>query len=289
MTILAAFLLAAAPANANQAVLDQLRAYDETVGAIGYRLARSGVALCPASIVPLAGLRIHTLGQYGKAVQADAKALFGLGDYPAILTLSNDSAAAQAGLKAGDWIVSINGADFRSGPGYAGVARFDEALAAALAHPPVLLMIARDGVRRSVSLTGLPGCASRVELVPGGKLNAAADGSIVQITSGVLEQAKDDNELAFIIAHEMAHNILKHRERLDRIGRSAINVRTTETEADLLGLRLMRAAGYDPMAAARFWARFGKKTGAGIFSDGSHLRTKDRVRLLTDEAQKLAQ
>jgi len=289
VTILAAFLLAAAPANANQAVLDQLRAYDETVGAIGYRLARSGVALCPASIVPLAGLRIHTLGQYGKAVQADAKALFGLGDYPAILTLSNDSAAAQAGLKAGDWIVSINGADFRSGPGYAGVARFDEALAAALAHPPVLLMIARDGVRRSVSLTGLPGCASRVELVPGGKLNAAADGSIVQITSGVLEQAKDDNELAFIIAHEMAHNILKHRERLDRIGRSAINVRTTETEADLLGLRLMRAAGYDPMAAARFWARFGKKTGAGIFSDGSHLRTKDRVRLLTDEAQKLAQ
>lgn len=289
MTLLAALLLAAAPANANQAMLDQLRGYDETVGTIGYRLARGGVALCPASVVPLAGFRVHTLGQYGKAVQADAKALFGLGDYPAILTLSNDSAAAQAGLKAGDWIVSIDDTDLRSGAGYAGVARFDEALAAALAHSPATLVIERKGARQSVSLTGQPGCASRVELVPGRKLNAAADGSIVQVTSGVLEQAKDDNELAFIVAHEMAHNILKHRERLDRIGRSAANIRATETEADVLGLRLMRAAGYDPMAAARFWARFGKKTGAGIFSDGSHMRTKDRVRLLTDEAQKLAQ
>ena len=272
------------PANANQVVLGQLRAYDERVGDIGYALARGGIALCPATVVPLPGFRVHTLGQYGKAVQADAKALFGLGDTPAVLTASKDS-----GLKAGDWIVSINATDLKSGPGYAGVARFDDILAAAIAHPPVVVLIEREGVRQNVSLTGLPGCASRVELVPGKKLNAAADGTIVQITTGVLEQTHDDDELAFIIAHEMAHNILGHRDRLDRIGRSAAHIRATESEADLLGLKLMKAAGYDPMAAARFWMRFGKKTGAGIFSDGTHLRTRDRVRLLTDEAAKLAQ
>lgn len=286
---LAALLLAVAPANANQAVLDRLRAYDETVDAIGYRLARDGVALCPASVVPLAGLRVHTLGQYGKAVQADAKALFGLGDYPAILTLSNGSAAAQAGLVPGDWIVSINGSDLRSGPGYAGVERFDATLEVALVQPPARIVIERAGQRRTIDLTGIAGCASRVELVPGRKLNAVADGAIVQLTTGVLQEAQGNDELAFIIAHEMAHNILAHRKRLDQIGRSAANVRAAEIEADHLGLKLMHAAGYDPMAAARFWARFGKKTGAGIFSDGSHLRTKDRVRLLAEEAQKLAQ
>lgn len=289
MKILAALLLAAAPANANQAVLDQLRAYDETVGAIGYKLARDGVALCPASVVPLAGLRVHTLGQYAKAVQADAKALFGLGDYPAVLTLSNDGAAAQAGLKAGDWIVSINGADLRSGPGYVGVERFDAALEAALVKPPARIVIERAGQRQTVDLTGIAGCASRVELVPGRKLNAVADGAFVQLTTGVLQEARDDDELAFIIAHEMAHNILAHRKRLDRIGRSAANVRAAEIEADRLGLRLMHGAGYDPAAAARFWTRFGRKTGAGIFSDGTHLRTKTRVRLLSDEAASLAQ
>lgn len=286
---MAALLLAAAPANANQVVLDQLRIYDETVGAIGYKLARDGVALCPASVVPLAGLRVHTLGQYGKAVQDDAKALFGLGDYPAILTLSNDSAAAQAGLKAGDWIVSINGTDLGSGPGYAGVERFDATLEAALVQPPARIVIERQGQRETIDLTGIAGCASRVELIPGRKLNAVADGAVVQLTTGVIQEAQDDGELAFIIAHEMAHNILGHRKWLDQVGRSAANVRKAEIEADRLGLRLMRAAGYDPMAAARFWMRFGKKTGAGIFSDGSHLRTKDRVRLLTEEAQKLAQ
>ncbi len=222
-------------------------------------------------------------------MRTDAKALFGLGDYPAILTLSNGSAAARAGLKAGDWIVSINGTDLRSGPGYAGVARFDDALAAALASPPANLVIERDAQRQGISLTGLAGCGSRIELVPGRKLNAAADGTIVQITSGVLEQTRDEDELAFVIAHEMAHNILRHLVRLDGIGRSARNIRATETEADLLGLKLMRAAGYDPMAAARFWARFGKKTGAGIFSDGTHMRTRDRVRMLNEEATKLAQ
>ncbi len=289
MSILAALLLAAAPANANQVILDQLRSYDERVGKIAYALAHGGVEFCPATLAPLAGLRIHTLGQYGKAVRADARALFGLGNYPAVLALVNDGAAARAGLEIDDWIVSVNGAALGSEPGYAGVERFDTALAAALDKPPAMLVIERDGVRRTLSLTGVPGCASRVELVPRRKLNAAADGVIVQITSGVLEQTKDDDELAFIIAHEMAHNILQHREQLDRIGRSTVNIRMTETEADRLGLKLMRAAGHDPWAASRFWARFGKKTGAGIFSDGTHLRTKDRVRLLADEAAKLAQ
>ena len=289
MSILAALLLAAAPANANQVILDQLRSYDERVGSIGYALARGGVGLCPATIAPLAGLRIHTLGQDGKTVRADARALFGLGDYPAVLALARDGAAARAGIEIDDWIVSVNGTELSSGAGYAGVERFDTALAAALSTPPAMLVIERKGVRQTLSLSGLPGCASRIELVPGKKLNAAADGVIVQITSAVLEQTKDNDELAFVIAHEMAHNILRHREQLDSIGRTTANIRMTETEADRLGLKLMRAAGYDPLAAARFWERFGRKTGAGIFSDGTHLRTRDRVRLLRSEAMMLAQ
>lgn len=280
---------AAAPTNANQAVLEQLRAYDERVGTIGDWLAHGGAQYCSGALAPLAGLRVHTLGQYGKRYRSDARALFGLGDYPAILMLTRDGPAAVAGLAVGDAIISVNGADMKAGDGYAGVARLDDALEAALATPPAELVIEHEGVRRAVMLTGISGCASRIELVPGKKLNAAADGRIVQLTTAVLEQARDDDELAFIIAHEMAHNILKHRERLDRIGRSAANVRAAEVEADLLALKLMHGGVYDPRAAARFWARFGKKTGAGIFSDGTHLRTKTRVRLLTEEAQKLAQ
>lgn len=288
MPVLAALLLAVTPANASQMVLDRLRSYDQRVGDIGFALATAGRPLCPDMVANLPGFRVHTLGQYGKPVRADARALFGLGDYPAVLTVAKP-VDALLGLKAGDWIISINDTDVRAGPGYDGVARFDAALEEAIAHLPVRLVVESAGQRRNALLVGFPGCASRVELVPSPKLNAAADGKYVQITTAVLEQARDDDELAFIIAHEMAHNILKHRERLDRIGRSAGNIRATETEADLLGLKLMKAAGYDLMAAPRFWERFGKKTGAGIFSDRTHLRTRARVRLLRDEAGKLAQ
>jgi beta-barrel assembly-enhancing protease len=283
MLTLAFFLAAASPQNATQTLLDQIRRADETVTTIGYRLATKGAPLCPTGQTPLAGLRVHVLGQYAASVRSDAETWFGLADYPAILAIAPGSAAANAGAKAGDWIISINGIDMRPLPGaadYAAIERFDATLETALARPPVTLVVRRDGKEERVQFTGTPGCASRVELVPEKKRNAAADGRIVQITTGVLGETRNDDELAFIIAHEMAHNILKHRDRLDRFGRSARAIRETEIEADRLGLQLMAAAGYDPLAAARFWERFGRKTGAGIFSDGTHMRTKARVAFL---------
>ena len=288
MTLFGASVQAASPANANQVVLDQLRAFDESVGNIGYELAANGVGLCPSATTPLSGVRVHTLGQYGAAVREDAKLLFGMGDFPAVLTVAPESPAAKAGLMVGDWIVSVDGQQIAHND-YSGVAEFDARMAVGLAGGKVSLLIERGGQRRTIVIAGQPGCRSRVELVPGKKLNAAADGNIVQITTAVVGETRGEDELAFVIAHEMAHNILGHAARLDRTGRSAANIRATETEADLLALKLMKAAGYDPMAAAQFWARFGRKTGAGIFSDGTHMRTKDRVRLLADEAAKLAQ
>src|SRR3546814_2491582 len=77
--------------------------------------------------------------------------------------------------------------------------------------------------------------------------------------------------LAAAVAHELAHNILRHRERLDAadvarglfkgFGRSARLFRQTEIEADRLSAWPMRGAGYDPPAAVRFWGRFGTRGG----------------------------
>jgi beta-barrel assembly-enhancing protease len=148
-----------------------------------------------------------------------------------------------------------------------------------------MLRFRRNGAERVVSITPEPGCRSRVQIIPGKKRNASADGFYVQLTNVMIAEAADDNELAFIIAHEMAHNILGHQAQLDRTGRSAKAVRASESEADRLGIRLMHDAYFDPYAAARFWARFGAKTGHGILSDRSHLRTKPRVALLEAAAR----
>lgn len=291
MLLAALALAAAAPQPGTVALLESIRAEDQRAMTIGHRLATGGTALCAQSREPLAGLRFHVAGQYARSVQAAATAHFGLGAYPAILAIAPGGAAERAGLAAGDWVVAIDGRDMKPPPDaadYAAVERVEAALTEALADDGrARLTIMRDGASRDVEVAGELGCASRVELVPGRKLNAAADGRIVQLTTGVLSEARDDDELAFIIAHEMAHNILRHRARLDRIGRRAANIRQAEIEADMLGLRLMHAAGYDVDAAARFWSRFGRKTGAGIFSDGTHLRTGARVRLLAETAATL--
>ena len=46
-------------------------------------------------------------------------------------------------------------------------------------------------------------------------------------------------------------------------------------------------AGYDPEAAIRFWTRYGKEHGKGIFSAATHYRWKKRVKLLAAEIARM--
>jgi beta-barrel assembly-enhancing protease len=263
-----------------QALLDA-QAQDSGVAAIAYRLQTADVGLC-RDVVPQSGLLFHDLTQYPIAQRATARALFGLDARAAILAVVAKSAGDKAGLRAGDRIVAVDG--------HAPVSALDaeDRLGRAMAVAPAELQIDRGGKSITLRLAGTPGCASRVQVIPGSGLNATADGTYVQVTAGVIAQAKDDGELASIIAHEMAHNILRHRVWLNRLGRSARNIRATEIEADRLSVYLAARAGYDALAPARFWRHFGVKTGAGIFSDGTHLRTKARVALLETVASEVA-
>jgi hypothetical protein len=51
----------------------------------------------------------------------------------------------------------------------------------------------------------------------------------------------------------------------------------------------MANAGYDTAAALRFAERYGRKTDLGIFSDGTHLRWKNRQRVMRQEIALIAQ
>jgi beta-barrel assembly-enhancing protease len=274
-------------------VLIELQKADARVAAIAHRLATRGVSLCPAR-QPLPGLTLHSISQYSEDFRAAARAAFGLGASPALAVVVPGGAAERAGLRAGDTLTAINGAGQDGGAlpkagSTDAITTAHAALDRGLQSPPVRLSVMRLGQPLTIDLTGVVGCKSRVELVPASKLNAKADGEIIQLTTAVLGETQGDSELAFIIAHEMAHNALGHPQMLRAQGRKASRVLATEIEADKLAVRLMHAAGFDAFAAARFWTRFGKKTGAGIFSDGTHQRTKNRVRTLESEARMLTQ
>jgi predicted Zn-dependent protease len=88
--------------------------------------------------------------------------------------------------------------------------------------------------------------------LPGGK---------VAVYSGLLRIVEDDDQLATVLAHEIAHALAHHsneritREESGRVGwlfNKAYD-RQQESEADHIGLFLMTFAGYDPDEALVFW------------------------------------
>jgi predicted Zn-dependent protease len=116
------------------------------------------------------------------------------------------------------------------------------------------------------------------------EINAAADGRVLAITSGLFDLTKSDDELALILGHELAHNVLGHLKAtpvaarksggiLDAFMRATIGTAVAgtvtppfsianEKEADYAGLYFMARAGYDITAAESFWRRLNETTRA---------------------------
>lgn len=294
------FLLAAAPVAEprTQETLESLLALDVATSRIGYRIVTANVVLCDRKM-PASGVLLHGIEQYGGEYRAAAARLFGLGDAPGVAAVLPGSPAAQAGVLAGDAVLAINGTATASVASQRGNGDFDrmaqvlDQFEAALAAGPVTLDVQRGGERLSLSFTGVPACASRFQVQPSSELNAAADGRYVQISSAFIGYFANDDEFAAIMAHEIAHNILRHRDQLDaqkiprgffsKFGKNAARIRETEIEADKFSLKLLANAGFRLEAAPEFWRRFGPEHGYGIFSDATHLRWKKRVAMLEAE------
>jgi predicted Zn-dependent protease len=93
----------------------------------------------------------------------------------------------------------------------------------------------------------------------------------VFVFTGILPVVgRDDDYLATVLSHEIAHALAHHAsERVARqqsgtgVFRSLQYDRMQESEADHIGVFLMPFAGYDPNKAVGFWRRMDQATGAG--------------------------
>src|SRR5262249_31818251 len=95
--------------------------------------------------------------------------------------------------------------------------------------------------------------------LPGGK---------IAVYTGLLRVVENDDQLATVLSHEIAHALAHHAsERIARAknvpgGESILSQlinkkhdREQEAEADKIGVFLMTFAGYDPREAVAFWER----------------------------------
>lgn len=262
--------------------------------------------------------------------------IFNDGDlFPYVSAIRQGSGAEDSGLRVGDRITRFNGefvepeCSGESGRkfGYVHKAEWEGKLSSAIneslqqQHPITIEVIRTDSTEQErvepsiveLSISPKKVCDYRVSVITSGGRNAYTDGKSIGITGGFLSRL-DDDELALIIAHELAHiteqhvdkkrgNQLsgaflgtffdalaetvsgtrtggKYRRAGEQIGQEAFS-QAFEAEADYVGLYILARAGYQTEFAANFWREMGKSMPAANNSlTGTHPPTAYRYLML---------
>ena len=190
-------------------------------------------------------------------------------------------AGEAAGLSVGDEIVAVDGGLRRS--------VFSVYRPATLpGDPEVRVDVRRGGEEWTVRVKSRPGCRYPVGLQLAEFVNAWADGSRVAISAALERELPDDAHLAYVIGHELGHNILvKSGFDVMRRGRTRRHLIRTEQRADYLGVYLAAMAGYPLPSDPTVWT-----TVAGTVSRlrdraSSHPLTQERTLALRKTVEEI--
>lgn len=272
---------------------DEVMAYQELVrkdarlATIGYRLALANSPFCE-KLEPSLGWVLHDERQYPDP--DTARSALGLRAPISVSAVVPNGPAERSGIKAGDGLVALNNVYWNwdakpaSSKSVKRLEKVNTDVRLSLVNSVAInLILTTETGQKTIHVKPELVCASRFWVDTTSQLDAGADGESVRIAEGLMAFASTDEELAAAVAHELSHNLLGHRNRLEKTGRNGAHILATEIEADQLSVWLLANAGYNPIAALRFAERFGRKTSLGIFSESTHLRWKNRVKIMRAE------
>lgn len=284
----------------DQQTLEAIRAADMRLAEAGFRLSTANAALCDRQ-EPGHGIQVHTLDQYAPALRPAVAAHFRFAGALAVAGVVAGSPAARAGIRPDDTIVRFGEIAIPpQGDGPPSTERlvgFWTAVAALPPAAPIRVELLRDGAPATVTIQPVAACRTRYELAITPALEASANGEMVRISSGYYDSF-GDALVVVAIAHELAHNILRHRERLKAVGaefgllsgfgRNADLFRQAELQADTLAVHLLARAAYPADLASRFRQHPVAKARSGTFQSPSHPHWRDRLRVALAEEARIA-
>lgn len=232
---------------------------------IGYRIAVANSRNCARPDL-MSGIIVHDITQYAPPDRAAVLRAFPLTDGFGILQIVPGSAADRAGLKINDEIIKIDYLLFMAPwalqqltSSYSREEQFTQILSDRLSKGAAWITVRRAGQLVRIPLRGEPGCGGDVMLSNSSDLNAWSDGRRVMITTAMMKHAPETDELAFVIAHEMAHNILAQGSGdsgamgiFEMLGFGSRDAIRNELDADRYAVILMNSAGYSPQGAIDF-------------------------------------
>ncbi len=268
--------------------LRTLASMQERLDHVAAPLLLTNPDLCKNQARNLLGFNAKTQYSYSSEFVRAAQVLFNLTERLQITGVLTGSGAARAGLRRGDILIAAEGKTLPTGQN---AERAAGAILAPLAstRANMKLTIQRDGKQQEITVPLTRACAFRVDLGNADNVNSYADGQRAMITRGMLNFTKSNNELAYLIAKEMAHNILGHaaKQRANSIVAQQIDnllsvhpdlsmligsagIKPTPTELDLaadnLSVYLLARAGYSLDQLPAFWQRLAGQYPASVLN-----------------------
>ena len=178
-----------------------------------YRVAAplliNNAELCKSQARNLLGFTAKNRYSYPGEYNEAAHIAFGMGERLQVTGVLAGSGAAHAGLRRGDRLLTAGAKPLPSGPNASTLAGavFGPLVSA---HPTLPMGIERDGSNKQLTIPVTRACGFGIELGNADNINSYADGARVMVTRGMLNFVRDDDELAYLLARGMAHNILGH-------------------------------------------------------------------------------
>ncbi len=182
-----------------------------------------------------------------------------------VVGVIDDYIADLAGIREGDIIKEIEGKEIK-----------DSEHVTFKPNKTSTVVVERNDTKLSFDVEPEEKPYVRIRLKQTGKINAYAKFSGIEFTTGMVHFVEDEDELAVIMGHELAHLTAKHLPKnismaalcgtlggltgpfapLTTQALYAPYSRKNEREADYLGLIYAHNAGYDVQKGAALWKRF---------------------------------
>lgn len=274
---------------------------------VAYPLLTKAESTCGSKTRYSLGIVVANNITWGEDFKEAATSSYGLSDILKIKHVAPNSSAARAGITEGDIPVALN--DWSIPVGKDAIkSTFDKLSEITKEGKPLSITLLRGADRMTLQVTPEKQCDYPVNLDSQDIINALADGKQILVTKGMMRFTKDDIELSLVVAHELAHNTMKHIDAkmtntaigsiLDIIA-AAYGVNTSnafanagaaaysqdfEAEADYVGLYIMAIAGLPIENAPKFWRRMAAEHPGSIKTNHAATHPATSERFLTLEA-----
>lgn len=257
----------------NSAMLSLLVARQERIYRVAAPLMVKNAPLCRTQARPLLGFTAKNRYSYPAELAPAVESVLKLDERLRIMQVLDGSGAMRAGIRPGDILLTLQEQPLPQGAQA-------ENEAARLIAPllknavDIAVSVSRQGQPLKLNIPLTTACAFSLEIGHAPQVNAYADGRRIMVTRGMLDFLGNDDELASILAREIAHNVLQHTasQQMTATAASVIDAllplqpdpaalsgrgglrplpAKMDLEADRLAMYLLARAGYDPAAAER--------------------------------------